>query len=577
LNAEQASATVRQLAEEAGHHALAQSLDAIERRVRDGRFYVAVVGQFKRGKSTLVNALLGEPLLPVGVPPVTSVVALLRAGPTPQVSVHFRHAPASEVPLDRLGDYVAETGNPGNARGVSAVEIEWPLRLLESGLCLVDTPGVGSIFEANARETREFVPHVDAALMVLGVDPPVTAAEMDLLRDLMVERPPLLVVINKADLPTPQDLEAGVAFTRRVLRDALGQDPLLLVVSARAALEGRALADGRRDGGLADLRAALEGLARSAGSDLARRALVRGVSRARLTLIRALELERRALTEPEESLGELEAVLATQLKRIEGFLGDFRYEVRGELDRFATELQRQRDAFQDGAAAAAGDLAAAAAADVAGASAPAWESEATAVAWKRLLARIRHWETDLLPWVEDRQRALAERFTSEASALLAAVREQAADLAGAAAPDPPAPLFQPTARYYLAADAEVPAMDLSGLTDRVLRVILPADVWKERVCRRVAARVEVWARHNATRIASEISMAAEDAGRGFVYDLERSVRETAALAQTALARAQQQRAEGRQRVEEALSRLDGLLERCHAVGAFEARPAAPAA
>ena len=559
----QTAFALRLLAEEAGYGPIGLELEALERRTREGRFYVAAIGQFKRGKSTLINALLEASLLPTGVPPVTSVVTLLRGGVERRVTVHFRHTPSADVPPSQLTDYVTEVGNPGNARGVAVVEVEWPSPLLESGLCLVDTPGVGSILEANAQETHAFVPHVDAALLVLGADPPISAAEMELVRALLAERPPLIVVMNKADLLSGPDLDAGVTFTRRALKDVLGQDPILFLVSARRSLEHGTLADGRPAGGIPDLRAALDALARSSGAALAQGALMRGTRRARCAIVRALQLERQALTQPVQDLAGLEGALETEAQHLAAFLADFAYRLRGELDRFGSELQERRDRFIAAASEAAERIA--------GDALTVWdaspsrraEEEAEARAWTALLQRLKEWEGQLLPWVDAQQRALTERFTAEARRLLADVRRGAASLVG----DVPlsevdAPRFAPAARYYLAADAEVGAIDVSGLGQRLLYAMRLDALLRKRLERRLAGRVETWGRHNATRVASEIWFAAEDARRVFQLDLERSVQELAQVAQTALDRARERRARGEAAVAERLSQLDDLVRRC---------------
>jgi hypothetical protein len=559
----QTAFALRVLAEEAGYGPIALEIEALERRTRDGRFYVAAIGQFKRGKSTLINALLEAPLLPTGVPPVTSVVTLLRGGVERRVTVHFRHTPSAEVPVSQLFDYVTEVGNPGNARGVAVVDIEWPSPLLESGLCLVDTPGVGSILEANAQETHAFVPHVDAALLVLGADPPISAAEMELVRALLTERPPLIVVMNKADLLSGPDLDAGVAFTRCALKDVLGQEPILFLVSARRSLEHGTLADGRPAGGVPDLRAALDALARSSGAALAQGALTRGTRRARCAMVRALQLARRALTEPVQDLARLEGALETEAQRITDFLADFAYRLRGELDRFGTELQGRRDTFVGAMAGEAAFIAADAVSVWDASPSTRAEGDAEARAWMALLQRLKEWEGQLLPWVDAQQRGLTGRFTVEARHLLADVQREAASLVGdVPLSDVDAPRFAPAARYYLAADAEVGAIDVSGFAQRLLYAMQLDALLRKRLERRLARRVETWARRNATRVASEIWIAAEDARRVFQHDLERSVQEVAHVAQTALNRAGERRAQGEAAVAARLSQLDDFIRRC---------------
>src|SRR5690606_31127597 len=135
---------------------------------------------FKRGKSTLLNALVGEPVLPVGVVPVTAAVTILRQGEEHGAQVRFADGRTQAVPIPGLAAYVAEDQNPGNVKGVRAVEVFLPSPLLSHGMSLVDTPGLGSVFSSNTAVTREFIPHIDAALVVLGADPPISGEELEL-------------------------------------------------------------------------------------------------------------------------------------------------------------------------------------------------------------------------------------------------------------------------------------------------------------------------------------------------------------------------------------------------------------
>jgi hypothetical protein len=174
-------AALARLAEELGAPTLAAEARAVAERLGEGRFYVVCVGQFKRGKSTLLNALIGEPVLPTGVVPVTSVVTVIRHGERLAARVRHDSGDWEECEPQALATYVTEEQNPGNEMGVAGVEVFAPSALLESGLCLVDTPGIGSVSATNTETARAFVPHVDAALIVLGGDPPIAGDELALI------------------------------------------------------------------------------------------------------------------------------------------------------------------------------------------------------------------------------------------------------------------------------------------------------------------------------------------------------------------------------------------------------------
>jgi GTPase SAR1 family protein len=207
-------------------------------RLTERRFFLACLGQFKRGKSSILNALVDHGVLPVGVPPVTTALTVLRHGPSPRVEVRLADGGTRPVGLDEVAAFVDERDNPENAKGVLAVEIFLPVPLLETGLCLVDTPGLGSVFAGNTAVTRSFLPQVDAALVVLGSDPPITGEEADLLVEVAAQVRHVLVVLNKADRASAAELQEARLFTQEVIKRRLGRPvDALLEVSARERLE----------------------------------------------------------------------------------------------------------------------------------------------------------------------------------------------------------------------------------------------------------------------------------------------------------------------------------------------------
>jgi GTPase SAR1 family protein len=98
----------------------------LKEKLRSHSFNLLVVGQFNRGKTTLINALIGKALLPVGVIPLTSVVTVLSYGETPVFKICFQDQHCVETTPDNLGDYVTERGNPRNMKGVREVGVFYP-------------------------------------------------------------------------------------------------------------------------------------------------------------------------------------------------------------------------------------------------------------------------------------------------------------------------------------------------------------------------------------------------------------------------------------------------------------------
>jgi ribosome biogenesis GTPase A len=214
---------VAQIAREFGCEGAEEEAKDLSERLLEGRFYVACIGQFKRGKSTLLNALVGDPVLPTGVVPITTVRTILRYGEKRSARVRFEGGTWKDLPTEDLVQYVSEEQNPENAKSVAGVEVFVPSPLLADGMCLVDTPGLGSIFAGNTAATQAFVPQIDAAIIVVGADPPIAGEELALVEAVGKHVRQLLVVLNKADRATEAERQIAGPFTRKVLEKRLGR------------------------------------------------------------------------------------------------------------------------------------------------------------------------------------------------------------------------------------------------------------------------------------------------------------------------------------------------------------------
>ena len=229
-----------ELAQELGDEPVAEEARELAARVSEGRFYVACVGQFKRGKSTLLNALVGQEVVPTGFIPVTAVPTVIRFGDKLHARVRMRDASWRDVTMPDLKEYVTEELNPENKKGVDGAEVFVPSALLSSGMCFVDTPGLGSVFTGNTATTQAFIPHIDAALVVVGADPPIAGEELALVEAVGKQVQDLILVINKADRTSDPERAAAAKFTREVLEKRLHR-PMgeVFEVSAAERMENR--------------------------------------------------------------------------------------------------------------------------------------------------------------------------------------------------------------------------------------------------------------------------------------------------------------------------------------------------
>jgi GTP-binding protein EngB required for normal cell division len=214
-----------------------EQLAALRDRLAAARLRVLVAGEAKRGKSTLINALLGRPVLPSGVTPLTAVVTTVRYGQDSRAEVRFGDGHEEKYPLAALGDLVTERGNPRNRRGIATVTAFVDAPVLAGGVELVDTPGTGSVYQWDTDAAHQALETMDAAVLVLTADPPVSASERELLAKVGDLSVMTFAVLNKADHLDAAGLAEAAEFTRRVLADA-GYAGRVYPMSARAALDG---------------------------------------------------------------------------------------------------------------------------------------------------------------------------------------------------------------------------------------------------------------------------------------------------------------------------------------------------
>lgn len=235
-----------------GHPALGSLVNLLE-RLQNARLQLAVLGQFKRGKSTFINALLGEPYLPAAVVPATAVPTFIAWGPTPLILViyqdnrpaeEFHPADASDI-RERLHQWVTEEGNPLNNRHVARVDLFLPAEILRDGLVLIDTPGIGSTLQHNTDTALQVLPECDAAFFVISADPPITEAETTYLVRVQGHVVRLFFVLNKTDYLSHQEQAEIVLFLQRALPRTGKSDfrNHVFPMSARLALDAVARGD----------------------------------------------------------------------------------------------------------------------------------------------------------------------------------------------------------------------------------------------------------------------------------------------------------------------------------------------
>ena len=191
---------------------LVERLALTTKRLLDPSFHVFVVGEFKQGKSSLVNALLNAPVCPVDDDIATSAPTEVRYGEEPAAAVLLKPPedpsgkedidaePIREaIPIEQVAQYVTEASNPSNERRVQAVQISIPRKLLADGLTMVDTPGVGGLGSAHSAATIGALPLADAVIFVSDASQEFTGPELEFLQTARRMCPNVVCVLTKVD------------------------------------------------------------------------------------------------------------------------------------------------------------------------------------------------------------------------------------------------------------------------------------------------------------------------------------------------------------------------------------------
>lgn len=201
---------LRELARIIAGHGLVDlrpALGLVVDRALENTFDVAVIGRVSSGKSSLLNALLGAPVLPTGVLPVTAFPTRLRRGPEARLQVAYADGRAEITEVARIAEFVSESGNPGNEKRLTRLLLTYPSDMLPADVTFVDTPGLGSVTAASALQTYTYLPRCDHATFLFDATAPVAEEDLTVLAFLHDAGITTSILLSKADLLNDGDLE----------------------------------------------------------------------------------------------------------------------------------------------------------------------------------------------------------------------------------------------------------------------------------------------------------------------------------------------------------------------------------
>lgn len=280
---------------------LAQRLGYALSRLDESSTVLYVAGEYKQGKSMLVNALVGATVCPVDDDLSTSTATWVYHHDPAMVTVRPRDANAErEVPIGEVWKYASERGKPGNRLGVDLVKVGVPSRVLAQGLALIDTPGAGALNGRGVETALSFLPYASALVFVTDASAELSRAEVDFLSKGLEVCPSVLVVLTKIDLYPEW---RRIAELDRAHLDSYGLPATVLPVSSTLRTEALARSDPtlNEESGFPALLSTLRAGA-LAGAE--RRAALRALDESSMILgqaVSALRTEQEALANPESA------------------------------------------------------------------------------------------------------------------------------------------------------------------------------------------------------------------------------------------------------------------------------------
>jgi len=220
---------------------LARQIEACDDFFRENQLIdVVILGQFKAGKTSFINSLIGSDALPVGVIPVTTVITRItriQYGERKRAVVTCLDGRKTEISLDMLEEYISEAKNPANQKKVAVVDIELPLFEHYHGLRLVDTPGLGSASKYNTATSQDWLPKVGAAIVAISADRPLSENDLALIQELMEYTPDIILLLTKADLLSKDQQNEVITFLNITVKKEFNCEFPIFLYSTRTDTE----------------------------------------------------------------------------------------------------------------------------------------------------------------------------------------------------------------------------------------------------------------------------------------------------------------------------------------------------
>jgi GTPase Era involved in 16S rRNA processing len=213
--------------------------------IEEDYYTIVVVGEFKNGKSTFINSLLGEDLVPRDITPTTAAIHALFYREKPSLQVVYSNSDIEESELSNKALQRYTASGTYQADDINHIKVFTPAELLKNRVILVDTPGVNDVNEQRANVTHQFMPKADAVIFLTSLEAGIRSTEAEFLENYVLKNVSnLIYVANFMDRIDEDDIDETIEFVeRRIQRVTKDPNAIIYPCSAKQALEGKLLHD----------------------------------------------------------------------------------------------------------------------------------------------------------------------------------------------------------------------------------------------------------------------------------------------------------------------------------------------
>lgn len=338
-----------------------KAIEASRHKLTSHKFSVGIMGEFKRGKSTVINALLGREIMPADILPCSATMNRVTYDLQPHAQVIKNDGSVIEIPVDEIADYVTKT-NDENAKRAEMVDeaiVYYPCQFCQNGVDIVDTPGLNDD-ERMDKISEEIIPKLDAVIMVIVPGAPFSKSEAEFVRNKLMgsDLGRLMFLVNKIDTIRPRERERAVEDIKKRIQTAVLDKMLeiygeesqeyadakakignihIFPISAANALDARLDGDGEllKESGIKDFEDALTYMLTTERGALELAAPLAVISRTATDVLNAAETRKNSLQLSSE---EFEQKQKQAMKKI----AEFRSSKKGETNRINAAAQQER-------------------------------------------------------------------------------------------------------------------------------------------------------------------------------------------------------------------------------------------